>query len=109
MAAIFSILFWAFFGLACVPFFFGALIIRIVTLPFDRNGFVLHQYTCFWAMLYVYVNPYWFVRVEGKEHLPWRGPAVIVANHASIADIIAIYGIYRPFKWVSKASMFRAP
>jgi len=107
--ALFSIFFWLFFALACVPLFFGALILRIVTFPFDRNGFVLHQYTCFWGMLYVYVNPYWFVRVTGQEHLPWRGPAVIVANHASIADIIAVFGMYRPFKWVSKASMFKVP
>lgn len=109
MAAIFSILFWAFFALACVPLFCGALLVWLVTAPFDRNGFILHLYTCFWGQLYVYANPLWRLRVEGRQLLPWRGAAVIVANHASVADILVLFGLYRPFKWVSKRSNFSLP
>ncbi|HQR30903.1 MAG TPA: 1-acylglycerol-3-phosphate O-acyltransferase, partial [Anaeromyxobacteraceae bacterium] len=47
--------------------------------------------------------------VTGRENLPWRGAAVIVANHLSLADVIVLYGLFRPFKWVSKASVFRVP
>ena len=41
--------------------------------------------------------------------LPWRGAAVLAANHESLGDILVLYGLYRPFKWVSKASVFKVP
>ncbi|MGI8844965.1 MAG: lysophospholipid acyltransferase family protein [Thermoleophilaceae bacterium] len=43
------------------------------------------------------------------DRLPWKGPAVIVANHASLVDILVGFGLYRPFKWVSKRSNFAIP
>ena len=89
--------------------FFIALALWLVTTPFDRNGRVLHLFSCFWAQLYFYVNPLWRLRVEGRQKLPWRGPAVLVANHQSLGDILVLFGLYRPFKWVSKASVFKAP
>jgi 1-acyl-sn-glycerol-3-phosphate acyltransferase len=105
----FSILFWLFLALSSMVLFFVALAIFLVTFPFDRNRKVLHLFSCFWAQLYFYVNPLWRLRVEGRERLPWRGPAVIVANHQSLGDILVLFGLYRPFKWVSKASVFKAP
>jgi len=107
--AVLSTLFWAFLALSCVPLFAGACLVWLVTLPFDPDGRVLHLYSCFWAQLYFYVNPAWRLRVEGRERLPWRGAAVLVANHASLGDILVLFGLYRPFKWVSKASNFRLP
>jgi 1-acyl-sn-glycerol-3-phosphate acyltransferase len=109
MRAAFSLLFWTFLGASCVPLFFGALVIFAVTYPFDRDRRLLHLYSCAWAQLYFWVNPAWRLRVEGREHLPWRGPAVIVANHQSLGDILVLYGLFRPFKWVSKESVFKVP
>lgn len=104
-----SILFWSFFVLSSAVLFVGAVLVWLVTLPFDRDGRVLHLYSCFWAQLYFYVNPLWNLRVEGREHLPWHGPAVLVSNHESLGDILVLFGLYRPFKWVSKAENFRLP
>jgi 1-acyl-sn-glycerol-3-phosphate acyltransferase len=109
LKALLSALFWAFFALSCIPLFCGAVVVWLLTLPFDRNGRVLHLYSCFWAQVYFYANPVWRLRVEGRERLPWRGAAVLVSNHASLADILVLFGLYRPFKWVSKASNFRLP
>lgn len=109
MRVAFSILFWAFFAVSCVVLFFVALAIFLITLPFDRNGRILHLFSCTWAQLYFYVNPFWRLRIDGREHLPWRGPAVLVANHLSLGDVLVLFGLYRPFKWVSKASVFKAP
>ena len=109
MMRVFSIAYWAFICLCCVPFFAVALVLFVVTLPFDRRRVVLHLYSCFWAAFYLYCNPIWRLRVVGREKLPWRGPAVIVANHASLIDILVLFALYRPFKWVSKASNFRLP
>ncbi|MGH7297383.1 MAG: lysophospholipid acyltransferase family protein [Polyangiaceae bacterium] len=106
---VFSIAYWAFIALCCVPFFTVALLVFAVTLPFDRRRVVLHLYSCFWAAFYVYANPIWRMRVRGRSKLPWRGPAVIVANHASLIDILVLFALYRPFKWVSKAENFKLP
>ncbi len=109
MKAVLSGLFWAFFAVSQFPLFVGGLVVWLLTAPFDRNGRVLHLYSCFWAQLFFYLNPAWRLRVEGREKLPWHGAAVLVSNHASLADILVLFGLYRPFKWVSKASNFRLP
>ena len=106
---LFSIVFWIFLALSSVVLFAGAVVIWLLTLPFDRNGLVLHLYSCFWGQLYMYVNPLWRTRVEGREFLPWKGAAVLVANHESMGDILVLFALYRPFKWVSKASNFKLP
>lgn len=109
MLALLSILYWAFFVLTLAPCFLVALAVFALTAPFDRRRVALHLWSCLWASTYVYLNPLWRRRVEGRERLPWRGPAVIVSNHLSLVDIPVLFGLYRPFKWVSKSSVFRVP
>jgi 1-acyl-sn-glycerol-3-phosphate acyltransferase len=104
-----SYAYWALICVTCPVFFVGAVLIFLVTLPFDRRKVVLHQYSCAWAWFYIVINPMWHVKVTGKEHLGWRGPSVIVANHASLIDILVLFGLFRPFKWVSKAENFKIP
>lgn len=104
-----SIIHWLFALATMPPLFLGALAIYLVTLPFDRRRLALHLYSCGWGSLYVVANPMWRLRVEGRERLPWRGPAVLVANHLSLLDILVLYALFRPFKWVSKAELFRVP
>jgi 1-acyl-sn-glycerol-3-phosphate acyltransferase len=101
--------YWALIFLTCPVFFVGAIVVFVLTSPFDRRKVVLHQYSCAWAWFYIVINPLWKVRVTGREHLGWRGPAVLVANHASLIDILVLFGLFRPFKWVSKAENFKLP
>jgi 1-acyl-sn-glycerol-3-phosphate acyltransferase len=105
----FTICFWSYFAISCIIFYVVALLLFLVTSPFDRNGKLLHLYSCFWGSQYFYLSPFWRFTVENRHHLPRRGPAVIVANHSSLGDILVLFGLYRPFKWVSKASVFRVP
>lgn len=109
MRTLYSIVFWVFMAVTCVLMFAIGLVVFLVTLPFDPNGRAQHLFSCFWAQIYFYCNPFWRLRVEGRERLPWKGPAVIVANHQSLGDILVLFGLYRPFKWVSKASVFKVP
>ncbi len=105
----FSLVYWVFVGVTMPVFFLVALAIFLVTWPFDRRRVAVHLFSCFWASFYIYANPLWRVRFTGRDKLPCRGPAVIVANHLSLVDILVLYGLYRPFKWVSKAELFRVP
>jgi 1-acyl-sn-glycerol-3-phosphate acyltransferase len=106
---VFSGLFWTFIVVTCPVFFAGAVLIWAVTAPFDRRRVVLHLYSAAWATFYVRLNPLWRLRTVGRSLLPWRGAAVIVANHASLIDILVLFDLFRPFKWVSKAEIFRVP
>ncbi len=109
MLRLFSVTYWAFIGITCPVLFVGALAVWLVTLPFDRRRVALHLYSCAWASFYVHVNPLWRLRISGRDRLPRRGAAVLVANHASLIDILVLFGLFRPFKWVSKEEIFRVP
>ncbi len=104
-----SILYWAYVVVTMPVLLAGALVVYVVTVPFDRRRVVLHVYSCAWASLYVVSNPLWREHIHGRSRLPWRGPAVIVANHLSMLDILVLYGLFRPFKWVAKAELFKVP
>jgi 1-acyl-sn-glycerol-3-phosphate acyltransferase len=105
----FSVAYWAFIGLTCPVFFAGAVLVWLVTLPFDRRLVALHLYSSAWAAFYVHVNQLWRLRVAGRDRLPWHGAAVLVANHASLVDILVLFALFRPYKWVSKQEIFRVP
>jgi 1-acyl-sn-glycerol-3-phosphate acyltransferase len=107
--AAFSVVYWVFLALTMPLLFAVALVVFLVTLPFDRRRVALHLWSCVWGQFYIWMNPLWRVRFTGREKLPWHGAAVLVANHLSLIDILVLYGLYRPFKWVSKAEVFKVP
>lgn len=106
---LYTIFFWTYFLLGNVVMFPGALLLFVFIAPFDRKRHVQHLYSCFWAQTYFYVNPFWHLKIEGRENLPRHHAAVLASNHESLGDILALFGLYSPFKWISKASVFRVP
>lgn len=106
---IFSVLYWIWFILTNIFFFSVALIIWIVTLPFDRKLIILHQFSCFWGHSYIWLNPYWPVKIAGRKNIKWGKTYVIISNHQSMVDILILYGLFRHYKWVSKKENFSIP
>lgn len=106
---LYSFAYYVFMAVSAAVLFVGGVLIWLPSLVLDRDKRLLHLYSCFWGQLYFQVHPLWRLRVQGREKLPWRGGAVLVANHQSLGDILVLFGLYRPFKWVSKASVFRLP
>ncbi len=84
------------------------LLLLLVSFPFDRDRRALHALVCHWTFGYLRLNPLWRVRIEGREHLP-KGASVLVANHQSLADVVVAMGLFHPYKFVSKVSLFRLP
>ncbi len=109
MLRLLSALYWAYVFVTMPLWFIGAALVFLATVLFDRRRLVLHMYSCAWASFYIVSNPLWRARIRGRSRLRWHGPAVIVANHLSLLDILVLYGLFRPFKWVSKASLFKIP
>ena len=105
---LFSLVFWSFLVLSSALLFPVALLLWAVTRPFDHRTRALHLFTCWWASLYTWLNPWWPVEVSGRSRIP-DGPCVLVANHLSLLDILVLFRLATPFTWVSKAENFRVP
>ncbi len=104
-----SLIFWLFLVVSSIALFPIALVIWALTAPLDRRRTLLHQFTCFWASLYTWLNPAWRVRVEGREKIRSDVAYVMVANHQSLLDILVLFRLFAHFKWVSKIENFRVP
>ena len=104
-----SLVFWGFVVVSSALLFPIAVLIWLVTLPFDRRGRALHLFTCFWASLYTWLNPAWRVTIHGRENIQSDTTYVYVANHLSLLDILVLFRLFADFKWVSKAEIFKVP
>lgn len=104
-----SSLFLIYMGITTVIFFIPGLFIWIIISPFDRRRSLLHLYTCLWGSMYTWIVPSWRIRITGRENFKKAEPYIIVSNHQSQLDILVACRIFRHFKWVSKAEIFRIP
>jgi 1-acyl-sn-glycerol-3-phosphate acyltransferase len=104
-----STLFWVFLVISSLLCFPVALLLWAATAPFDRRRAALHQFTCFWASLYTWLNPAWRVTIAGREHIRRDTSYVMVANHQSLLDILVLFRLFVHFKWVAKIELFKIP
>ncbi|QRN96424.1 1-acyl-sn-glycerol-3-phosphate acyltransferase [Archangium violaceum] len=101
--------FWLVFLVTAPVLFTLGLVLFLVAYPLDPDRRWLHALICRWCFgLWLHVSPGWRTRVEGRELLP-EGPCVLVANHQSMADILAAMGLFHPYKFVAKSSLFSIP
>lgn len=104
-----SIIFLIFIMVTCAILFFPAVFIWFITMPFDKNKRLLHLYTCFWGALYTWVFPGWKVRMKDRKNFRNNVTYVVVSNHQSQLDILLAFNLFKHFKWVSKAEIFKLP
>ncbi len=105
----YSLLAWVTMAITSIiitPFF---LLVWVCSFWWDRRRVAAHMMATFWAWHYQSLIPFWHLHLEGREKIPWNRPVVMVANHRSLIDILALYKIRRPFKWTSKAENFKLP
>lgn len=100
--------YWLVFATSAPIVWALAVVVTLLTSPFDPQRNVLHAVICRICFQYLRIWPGWRIRVEGRENIP-SGACVLVANHQSVADIFAAMGLFRRFKFVSKASLFQVP
>lgn len=102
---------WGWLSLGVLVIIFTALtfVVWVVTIPFDRGrywtGFVFRR-ACVGIK---YLNPLWSFSTSGYEVHDPRRPYVVVANHESFVDMIAICQLPWEMKWMSKEDFFRYP
>lgn len=89
-------------------FFLLSFLVWCCTVWWDRSRRVYHYSLCCWCRAYVFLMPMWHLRVEGRENLP-AGPCILAPNHQSFLDIIVLFCLFYPFKWVARSELFRLP
>jgi len=104
-----SIIFLSFIALSSILFFILAFFIWLFTFLFDSRLVLLHLYSSFWASLYLWVMPAWSVSVKGRSKYRKKTTYMMVSNHQSQLDILVAFSLFLPFKWVSKAEIFKIP
>jgi 1-acyl-sn-glycerol-3-phosphate acyltransferase len=104
-----TLVFWPYLLASSIVLFFGALLLFVCTVPFDRRRAALHLYTCAWAYHYVRALPLWRAEFTGLSNIRRGETYVLVANHQSLGDILVLFGLFKHYKWVSKRVIFRVP
>jgi len=98
-----------FIGVTSAVLFLVALVVWLLTVCFDRRLVALHMFTSFWAVLYLWVVLAWQVTVGGRTRIRREATYMVVSNHQSQLDILVAFKLFFPFKWVSKAAVFKLP
>jgi len=104
-----SVFLWCWFLISSVLLTPILALLWLLTSWFDKNLRILHLFSCFWGAQYIWVNPFWKLKITGRENLKKGKTYLMVSNHQSLVDIIVIYSIFRHFRWTSKAENFKLP
>jgi 1-acyl-sn-glycerol-3-phosphate acyltransferase len=83
------------------------MLLRLVTLPFDRNRVVAGRFLRYVGNGISRCFPPWRLEIQGRW--PEGGPFVVVANHQSILDILMLTRVPHEMKWVAKEELFSIP
>ncbi len=109
MKTLFSIIVWILVGISALAFFGIAVIIWLLTVWWDKRLWFSHRFSTYWALIYIWCNPLWKIRIEGQQNIKKGETYIIVSNHQSALDILLLYRLLTHFKWVAKKELFRVP
>jgi 1-acyl-sn-glycerol-3-phosphate acyltransferase len=85
-----------------------ALAVFAVTWPFDRHRLATSRAVRWLGEVLLRSAPLWSVEIEGA-YPPPPAAFVVVPNHQSMIDALAVACLPREAKWIGKASVFRFP
>ncbi len=105
----YSILFYIYFALTTPVYYLIGFLLQCLTFWFDRDRKILHYYSYFWGLQHYWVQPWWRIRVTGRENAVPGKKYVIMSNHQSMLDICLLYKVPKLFKWISKKEVGKIP
>lgn len=109
MSRFYFVMFAIYFFTTAIFLYLVSLSLLPITLIFDKRRRLLHRIASAWGYHFVRLNRRWQCRFENRSKFKIDTTYVVVANHQSIADTFFLSGLARPFKWVSKESLFKLP
>jgi len=84
-------------------------LVRLVTLPFDRDAYWTGYLFRKIGNVSFALSPLWSAKVSGTMPADPRNPYVVVSNHESFVDILLISHLPWEMKWLSKVELFNIP
>ncbi len=108
----YSVVMWG--GVSILTFFFSVLDILIMfplSLLSDRGTrWMIHQNSIRWSRSIIRWSTIWRIIVTGREHLQKGKHYIIIANHQSLLDILAVCAALPiNFKFLAKRGLFLIP
>ena len=100
---------WFVIGLLTLMFSFAIMFCAACLLLADPKRKFLHWLATLWGRSIFLCTPSWRLTVTGREHIDPQKPYILISNHQSLLDIMALFCLRRQFKWVAKASLFKIP
>ena len=86
----------------------GTIVIIILVLAFLEMKGSVRQMTHFWAKSVFYIL-FKVLRIEGLEHVEPEKKYILLANHASLFDIMAIMAFYPNVSWFGREHLLKVP
>ncbi len=109
MSLIRSVYAWLLLSLIMLPLFPVAFLVERLTGWRDPRRDHLRRFTASWISLYGWLTPLYRLRVEVRERMPRDGPYVLVANHESGLDVLALLPLRTPARFLAESWLFRIP
>lgn len=111
-ALFYSTVLWG--GVSFLTLFFALLDLLVafpLSLIFDKGtGWKIHKNSIRWARLIIAWSSIWRIVVKGRENLQPGKHYIIVANHQSLLDILAVCAaLPLNFKFLAKRELFQIP
>ncbi|NVB40464.1 1-acyl-sn-glycerol-3-phosphate acyltransferase [Pseudenhygromyxa sp. WMMC2535] len=105
---LFSLWFWGYLVASLTVFWFAVAIPWLVITPFDRRRRFSHWYAYTWAN-HLQRASLWRIQVQDGEKMRDDQAYVLVCNHQSSGDILALFSLRKQFRWVAKRVLFGVP
>lgn len=108
-AYVISLFVYMVFIITAVAGFPVAFLVWLFLFFFNGRKRIFHRMTAYWAQFYIFINPWWKLRISGSKKPDNKKTYIIVSNHQSMLDIPMLFALNTDFKWVSKIEVFRLP
>ena len=112
MESLKRILFSVYLWIAVILVTVGVTTLIVLSWPLalaDRSRRFAHSLGAVWAYLLLHVNPLWHFETLGIKKLKKNQAYVLISNHASLSDIVCLFSLRHPFRWLAKRSLFYIP
>ncbi|MDG2305570.1 MAG: lysophospholipid acyltransferase family protein [Candidatus Binatia bacterium] len=100
---------WVLLSVIVLPLFPAMFVLRPILNRTDPSGDRFRRFTAQWVSFYARLTPLYRFTLNGIQHLPNTGPYVLVANHESGLDVLALLLLRAPVRFLAETWMFRIP
>lgn len=81
----------------------------LLSYPFDKKKKFLTYVSTFYSSTIILVNPFWRIKVTGRENVRKGVAYVMCINHRHMLDIPLINSLNINMRWVSKRDVYKLP